>query len=580
MRFVSALVAMFCLAPLAALAQSGTTEAPLVFVQIEAQPSLAEAESRARDYARSLPDVNGFSLGSGWYAIALGPYREEEAARVLQVYRAEGVIARDSYIAQPGDYQQQFWPIGARTLPETAPAPAPLPDAAPQVTTAPLPDTETPSEARASEARLSRAERADLQVALQWAGVYDGAIDAAFGAGTRAAMASWQSRNGHEPTGILTTRQRAALLRQYSAVMTDLGLETVRDARAGIEIALPLDVVAFDRHEAPFAHYRATGDLPAQILLISQPGTRATLSALYDIMQTLEIVPETGPRSLERDRFSLTGQGREIVSETRVWLAEGAIKGFTLVWPTGDEPRRTRLLSEMEQSFAALPGTLEPVAVPASAQRLDLIAGLELRRPRLSRSGFFVDDEGAVLTTAEAVEGCARLTIDETHAAEIVHLDAALGVAVLRPRERLAPVRVARFQQDAPRLLSPVAVAGYSYEGRLGAPSVTFGEVSELSGLGGEPHLKRLAMAALAGDAGGPVLDAGGAVLGMLLPDTARAGRSLPEGVAFAATNGALQEVMARAGIAPRLTSEAGTLSPETLTDRATEMTVLVSCWD
>jgi S1-C subfamily serine protease len=354
----------------------------------------------------------------------------------------------------------------------------------------------------------------------------------------------------------------------------------VRDARAGIEIALPLGVVAFDRHDPPFAHYRATGDLPAQVLLISQPGERATLSALYDIMQTLEIVPERGPRSLERDRFRLTGEGREIVSETRVWLSEGTIKGFTLVWPTGDEERRTRLLAAMEQSFAALPGTLDPVAVPASAQRLDLLSGLELRRPKLSRSGFFVDDAGAVLTTTEAVASCGRITIDEIHAADVAHLDTALGVAVLRPRERLAPMRVARFQQAAPRLLSPVAVAGYSYEGRLGAPSVTFGEVTELGGLAGEPHLKRLAIAALAGDAGGPVLDAGGAVLGMLVPEGAPSGRSLPEGVAFAATNGALQEVLSRAGITARLTSETGRLSAEALTDRATEMTVLVGCWE
>lgn len=577
MRFVSALAVLLFFAPLAAVAQSGPADEPLVFVQIEAQPSLAEAEARARAYARSLPDVNGFALGRGWYAIALGPYREEEAARVLQVYRAEGVIARDSYIAEPGDYQQQFWPVGARVLPETAPAP--LPDAVPQITAASLPD-ETPREARASEARLSRDARAELQVALQWAGVYEGSIDAAFGAGTRAAMAAWQRQNGFQATGVLTTRQRAALLGQYNAVLTDLGLQTVRDARAGIEIALPLGVVAFDRHEPPFAHYRATGDLPAQVLLISQPGERATLSALYDIMQTLEIVPERGPRNLERDRFSLTGEGREIVSETRARLSEGAIKGFTLVWPTGDEERRTRLLAAMEQSFAALPGTLDPVAVPTSAQRLDLIAGLELRRPKLSRSGFFVDDAGAVLTTAAAVEGCGRITIDETHTADIAHLDTALGVAVLRPRERLAPMRVARFQQAAPRMLSPVAVAGYSYEGRLGAPSVTFGEVTELGGLAGEPHLKRLAIAALAGDAGGPVLDAGGAVLGMLVPDTAPAGRTLPEGVAFAATNGALQEVLARAGITARLTSETGRLSAEALTDRATEMTVLVGCWE
>jgi peptidoglycan hydrolase-like protein with peptidoglycan-binding domain len=592
MRFVAAFV-LLLLTPIAALAQTGPEAEPLVFVQIEAQPSLAEAQARARDYARSLPDVNGFSLGRGWYAIALGPYREEEAARVLQVYRSEGVIARDSYIAQPSDFGQQFWPVGANLLERVTPAPAPMPepDTAPDVAApapapipAPVPEPEpepdeTLREARASEAQLSREERAALQVALEWAGVYQGAIDAAFGPGTRNAMAVWQRQNGVEATGVLTTRQRAMLLRQYNAVLEGLGLETVRDAQAGIEMRLPLGVVAFDRHEAPFAHYPASGDLPAQVLLISQPGDRATMSALYDILQTLAIVPETGARQLDRDGFTLTGEGSRIVSQTRVWLENGEIKGFTLVWPAGDEERRTRLLAEMEQSFARLPGTLAPLAAPVSAQRMDLVAGLEVRRPKLSRSGFYVDARGAVLTAAEAVAGCGRITLDEIHDATVAHLDADLGIAILRPRETLAPMAFARFQEAAPRLLSPIAVAGYSYEGILGAPSVTFGQISELGGLAGESHLKRLALAAMPGDLGGPVVDAGGAVLGMLVPG-APEGRSLPEGVSFAAGNGALQEVLARGGVTAQTTRETGVLSAEALSDRASAITVLVSCWE
>ncbi|MFU8836557.1 MAG: serine protease [Roseovarius sp.] len=570
-HFVSALVVMLFAAPMATLAQNDPGGARVVFVQIEAQPSLAEAQARVRVYARDLPDVNGFALGRGWYAIALGPYPEDEAARVLDLYRAGEMIPRDSYIARPSDYGQQFWPVGTRT-PERA-APAPLPEVA-----TPEPD-ESPREARASEARLSHEERAALQVALEWAGVYQGAIDAAFGPGTRAAMAAWQARNGFEPTGVLSTRQRAELLRQYHALLEGLGLETVRDTQAGIEMRLPLGVVTLDRHEPPFAHYTASGDLSAQVLLISQPGDRATMKALYDILQTLEIVPETGARSLERDGFTLTGAGGGIVSHTRVWLEGSEIKGFTLVWPDGDEDRRIRLLAEMEQSFARLPGTLAPVAAPATAQRMDLISGFEIRRPRLARSGFYVDERGAVLTTAGAVRGCGRITLDETHRADILHVDETLGIAILRPRERLAPMRVAQFQEAAPRLLSPVAVAGYSFGGLLDAPSVTFGQIAELRGLAGEAHLKRLALAAMDGDLGGPLVDAGGAVLGMLVPG-APEGRTLPEGVSFAATNGALQEVLAKGGITALTTRETMDLSAEALTNRASDMTVLVSCWE
>ena len=580
MRMIAALCLVLFAAPMGALGQASSDPGRQVWIQIESQPTLAEARARAQAYARQVPDVNGFSVGRGWYGIALGPYPPDEAARVLDVYRREGRIARDSYIADTEDYGRRFWPAGAGTAaPEAAQVAIDAPAQADVSETVSEPEpVETTYEARASERRLTRDARAELQVALEWAGFYRGRIDAAFGPGTRGAMSGWQQENGYEPTGVLTTHQRAELLQQYTAVLEGLGLEAVRDTRAGIEIALPLGVVAYDRHEAPFVHYPASGDLAARVLLISQPGDRARMAALYDIMQTLEIVPANGPRTLEPDGFTLTGEGKGRISHTRVWLKGGAIKGFTLIWPTGDEDRRTRLLQEMEQSFARLPGTLEPIVAPEGTQRIDLISGLEMRRPERARSGFFVDATGAVLTTAEAVRGCERITLDESFEAEVTHVDTARGIAVLRPRERLAPRRVAQFRQETPRLMSQVAVAGYSYEGRLGAATVTFGQIAELRGIDGETHLERLALDARDGDTGGPVLDAGGAVLGMLVRHD-MPGRTLPEGVSFAATNGALSEALAQGGVTPQMAVRRAMLSPEVLTGHGAEMTVLVSCW-
>lgn len=172
----------------------------------------------------------------------------------------------------------------------------------------PEPSDETVREARASEALLTREERAALQEALKWAGFYGGAIDAAFGRGTRGSMARWQEANNFEATGVLTTRQRAELFRQYNEVLEGLDLRVVRDTGAGISMKLPTGVVEFSRYEPPFAHYDATGDIDAKVLLISQAGDRATLAGLYDIMQTLEIVPQDGPRNLEGDSFTLIGE--------------------------------------------------------------------------------------------------------------------------------------------------------------------------------------------------------------------------------------------------------------------------------
>lgn len=576
------------------LARAGFAQQEVVWVQIEARPTLALAQERARAYAADLPDVNGFALSSGWYAIALGPYSRADAEQVLRVYRAEGAVPNDSFIAFASTFRQQFWPIGAAlpeatppSLPTEQPEAVPLvqtPDNAPLVTDdagiplPPLPD-ESPNEARASEGLLSAAEREALQVALKWAGFYDGPIDGAFGRGTRASMAAWQGANAFETTGILTTLQRATLLGQYNAVLEGLDLQMVRDDTAGIEMMLPLGAVAFDRIEPPFVHYEASGDIAARVLLISQEGDRGTMFGLYDIMQTLQIVPTEGPRERREDGFTLIGQGGDFVSHTEVSLRNGQIKGFTLVWPAGDEERRLRLLGEMQKSFASIDGVLSFAAGGQSEQRIDLVSGLEVRKPRQTRSGFFVDQVGTVVTTTDAVAGCARITLDNDVTAQVIGTDEALGIAVLRPDTPLVPISTAAFQTATPRLQSEISVAGFSYGGILSAPTLTFGRLADLRGLNGEANLKRLELAALPGDVGGPVFDAGGAVLGMLSLRPA-AGRQLPQDVSFSVDSTAIRALLDRLGLPTVDAQGPGTIDPVDLTRRASMMTVLVGCWD
>jgi len=554
-------------------------QAPDSFVQIEFHPDLAVTRQAALAYAAQLDDVNGFSMGAGWYAVALGPYTPGRADRVMARLRDRGLIPPDSFVARGSDYERRFWPRGTPDRSAAATGPEIVQLAQAQGSAETLPE-ETRYEARLSEQRLSRQERMDLQVALKWAGYYDGAIDAAIGPGTRAAMSGWQAANGHEPTGVLTTRQRAELLRQYNAVLEGLDLRTVRDTETGIEMKLPTAAVTFEKYEPPFAHFNATGAVPgARVLLISQPGNRNTLVGLYDIMQTLRIVPQKGERGLDGDGFTLVGENDRIVSHTEAALRNGRIKGFTLIWPTGDEDRRTRLLAAMRDSFSRISGVLDPGVASAQANNVDLVSGLEVRRPELSRSGFFADGTGTVVTTLQAVEGCGRVTIDEDYQARVVTTDADLGVAVLRPVDSLSPVGVAAFRSAPPRRQSEVAVSGYSYGGLLGAPTLTYGRLADIRGLDGEDRLDRLALDALEGDAGGPVVDSFGAVIGMLLPED-RGARQLPDGVRFTADAEALTALLSRAGVTANPAGNGQPLPPETLAKRAAEMTVLVSCWE
>ena len=129
-----------------------------------------------------------------------------------------------------------------------------------------------------------------------------------------------------------------------------------------------------------------------------------------------------------------------------------------------------------------------------------------------------------------------------------------VGIAVLRPDTPLAPNEIAAFQLISPQLKSDIAVAGFSYGGVLGSPTLTFGQLADVRGLDGDTQVKRLALAPLEGDAGGPVVDGFGAVVGMLLPDD-QDGRQLPEGVSFAANSDALTRVLEQAGVSPQASS-------------------------
>lgn len=540
------------------------------WVQIEARPNQALGMERAADYARRLPDVNGFRLNSGWFAVALGPYSEAEAQANLGQLRAAGAIPSDSFLSDGSNFSDRFFGTGEATGAGLQP----------QVPLTPLaPGEETEAEARASERLLTREERELIQTAMKWDGFYNSVIDGAFGPGTRRAMADWQQANGIEPTGTLTSRQRGDLTNAYLEARNSLGLTPVVDAEAGIEITLPGALVRFDRYEAPFAHYEAaTGD-GVRVVLISQAGDRNTMTALFDIMQTLEVVPMNGERTLGNEEFTLTGQDAEVISHTFVRSVRDTVKGFTLIWPASDAKRFQLALTAMQESFRPGSQVLPDTMGAGAAQDIDLLSGLEIRRPMITRSGFYVDAGGSVLTSTDAVRTCGRITLDDETEADVVATDDALGLALLRPRETLAPMSVARLAALEPRIQSDVAVAGYPFGGILSAPTLTYGTLADVKGLDGDTRVARLEIPSEDSDAGGPVFDGSGAVVGMLMT-RGESARQLPGSVAFAANALALAEFLSANGISALASDTATAIAPEDLTVLARDMTVLVSCWN
>lgn len=586
--FLSVLTFLF-LFPAAVFAQATH------WVQIEAHATLRTAEDFAARYEADIGGVAGFRLSGGWYALAVGPFDTPEAAESMrQQLLARRVVRSDAYVTDASIYGQQFWPAGGMAqlapvtaAPEPQAEPEPEPEATPAPVAAPEPvveeiPEETLAEARANESRLTRDERAEIQIALQWFGHYSQAIDAAFGPGTRGAIGEWQAEQGFDATGFLTTRQRAALLRGYDAALARFDFALLRDDRAGIELTLPRGLVAFDRYESPFVHFDSVGDSGMRLLLISQEGSQSTLFGLYEIMQTLEVIPLEGQRERRNNSFVITGQSATARAHASAQLQGGAIKGYVLLWEPRADDDATRVLETLDASFRGIAGVLEEGAGASAStvSRRDLLAGLEVRRPVRSRSGFFVDTVGTVVTTAEAVDGCGRVTIDEAYTADVRLLDTANGIAVLNPRAPLVPLAFAQFAALEPRLDSDIRVSGFSYQDTLTRPILTFGRLSDMQGLNGEAALRRLSIRVQPGDSGGPVFDGNGAVMGMLLPRAEHGDRVLPEDVNFAIDSGTIMAALDEAGLRGTLSRENASMPAEILTRVSADLTVLVSCWN
>ena len=622
-----------------------------VWIQIDAQPTEAEAEESARYYESFMPDVAGFELDSGWYVVALGPYTPEDAANLLQFYRDSGQIPSDSFTSFAKDYQRQFWPRAEvliepptnavsppndgqadslsneaseditvtvlptelfSELPSAPPAPTapavmaidpPTPELEPAKTlqndtSAPAPsetgetgDSENTSDLAgplnpASDPILPELvipkkenSRQILQRALTWSKFYTGVIDGDLGPKSRAAIRAWQTANGHEATGIMTKRQRARLTSEYALTLVNIDLQQIRDDRAGIAMMLPMTQLGPPQYSYPFARYAHQGNQNSGVLLISQAGDRTTLSSLYKVLQTLQSIPLGGTRKLNRGSFVISSENDIIFSHTEATLGNGAIKGFTLAWPREDRSGYEAILAAMQASFTPIEGVLKPLDSAQQTLDRDLLSGFEIRRPKHSKSGIFVTESGALITTAKAVEGCRAITIDRDFTAEVTAIDTDLGVALVTPTEALSPISVGRFSKLPARRRQQIVTAGYSFEGVLETSSLTNGVITDTKGLFDESDQLRLALPALSGDAGGPVLGATAAVLGML-KDRETGARTLPDDVSFAITSAALVNLLKRNGITARTTGTLAALSTGQRAKIGRDITAMVSCWE
>jgi serine protease Do len=196
-------------------------------------------------------------------------------------------------------------------------------------------------------------------------------------------------------------------------------------------------------------------------------------------------------------------------------------------------------------------------------------------------TGFIVSAQGHLVTNRHVVTGCARLSVDG-QSAEVVAEDAVFDLALLRV-EALSGAKPAEFAADAARLNSDVTVAGFPLPELLGGLNVTRGSVTSLKGMGGDGINMQISAPVQPGNSGGPVLNAAGQVVGVVVSklDVAYALKTfddIPQNVNFAIRGEIAKLFLSQNGIDPLIAVADDGLPPETLAEVAQAFTRLVTC--
>jgi S1-C subfamily serine protease/peptidoglycan hydrolase-like protein with peptidoglycan-binding domain len=544
--------------PLAARADHNSAPRGKVWVQAGIEADLRRSLRRAEEFSREFEFTRVFLLPDGSFALVLGVIDSRGARETMAELKRERRIPRESVTSDGAKYVTEFWT--AKRHAATG-------------------DGLDPDIARAIawEDGLGEAERRDLQAALIWTGDYVGLVDGDFGPMTRAAVRSFQAREGRLVTGFVDRGDADALVAARDRQMSAAGWQLVEDGPLGIAVGIPTRF---------FAGVAAT-DLGKQAEGAGEAGgALLSLLSLEGGRETLEQLREAALAEVARDRdryetsdaasFTISGIAGGRVLYSYAVRTGDRVRGFLLSYDTGQRSlldpvaiamrssfrqREIAAAPRLEDALAARPPRREtqprpdprPVpertnpreATPRSPYAASGVAGRRedpsARRPpretapqtpRPDRrppdpgpdagevdstgTGFYVSLDGRILTNQHVVDGCRRMIVDGKDDAEVLATDEDNDLALLSLPQTREETAVAKFAPIAPRLNSDVTVVGYPLYGLLGGLNVTRGVVSALSGLRGNMTFIQISAEVQPGNSGGPALNEKGYVIGVV----------------------------------------------------------------
>jgi S1-C subfamily serine protease len=194
-----------------------------------------------------------------------------------------------------------------------------------------------------------------------------------------------------------------------------------------------------------------------------------------------------------------------------------------------------------------------------------------------------------VLTNNHVVNHCKSIVVKAMGfppgAAAVDATDPKNDLAVLRAVNAAAlgePVRF-RIQSQPGKLGESIGVIGYPLAGILSSePKATFGQINSVAGVNNDYTLLQISAPVQPGNSGGPVLDASGLVIGIVVsqasPVMAALAGNVPQNVNFAIRGEMAQIFLAAHGIKVSTGRRWHTRSTDEIAAAGQRSTVFVAC--
>ena len=261
---------------------------------------------------------------------------------------------------------------------------------------------------------LSEKERAALQSDLAWTGHYNGALSGEVGERTIAAIKAFQRDQGGKQTGVLNPQEREALAAAAKRLQQNVGWTLVTDPATGTRLGLPLKRTPRKIADGGLTTWNSPQDtIQIQFSHRREPGV--TTTALAERARKEPAGRKVTYATVKPDFFVLSG-----LQGLKKFYQRGHVKG--------DQVRILTILYDQ-----ATEGTMEPVVIAMSSAFNPFPAGAPVTKPVEYATGLVVSTDGAILTTAEAVAGCASIVAPQLGGnAEKVAEEKSANLALLR----------------------------------------------------------------------------------------------------------------------------------------------------